>query len=66
MKNNQWFLYDFKKEGERMEDFEKMYYRLSGDIADVIEKLQDVQREMEEVYLSDVEPDSREKEQSAL
>jgi len=35
-----------------MSDYKQMYYRLSGAIADVIEKLQEIQRENEEIYLS--------------
>jgi|GEM_PF-3313943 len=35
-----------------MSDYKQMYYRLSGMIADAIEKLQEIQRESEEIYLS--------------
>jgi len=41
-----------------MSDYKKMYYRLSGEIADVIEKLKEIQREAEEMYLSSEKPDN--------
>lgn len=38
-----------------MEDYRKMYYKLFNDISDIIERLQTVQREMEEEYLEATE-----------
>lgn len=35
-----------------MSDYKQMYYRISGEIADIIEKLEEIQRETEEMYLS--------------
>lgn len=44
--------------GGKMTDYKQMYYKLSGEVANVIEKLQDIQKTAEEMYLSHEEPDN--------
>lgn len=41
-----------------MSDYKQMYYKLSGEIADVIEKLTEIQKEAEEMYLSSEKTDN--------
>ena len=36
-----------------MPDYKEMYFELFGKVSDIIEELQNIQKEMEEKYLSD-------------
>lgn len=40
-----------------MADYQQMYFKLFNKVTDVIEELQQIQRETEELYIKDSEPD---------
>lgn len=40
-----------------MPDYKEMYFKLFNKVTDVIEELQQIQRETEELYISGSEPD---------